>query len=61
MKNKQKTSVQISNDLHNDLKSFCKANGYKLSGVVEMGIKSFISGSKSFIEEKQKNKQLLQG
>lgn len=59
MKKNKKTSVQISSKLHDDLKIFCEQNGYKMSGVVEIGIKSFISGSKGFSPE-MKNTQLLQ-
>jgi hypothetical protein len=43
---KKKTSVQISEDIHKELKLICENNGYKLSGFVENLAKAAISGSK---------------
>lgn len=45
-KNKsEKWSIQISKDLAEYLKNFCKENGYTMSGFVEISIIQKISGS----------------
>ncbi len=46
MKNKSdKWSIQISKNLYECLKTYCKDRGYKISGFVEKSIKHTISGS----------------
>lgn len=44
-KHQEKWSIQISSDMKNILKTFCKQHGYKMSGFVEIAILSKISGS----------------
>lgn len=44
-KQEDKWSIQISKKLKTDVKKFCEANGYKLSGYIECAIHKAISGS----------------
>lgn len=42
----KKTSVQISENVHGELKRLCEEQGYKLSGYLDKILKSAITGSK---------------
>lgn len=44
-KKSDKWSIQISKNLYECLKVYCKDRGYKISGFVEKSIKHTISGS----------------
>ena len=44
--NDTKTSIQISNTVHEQLKLICEENGYKMSGFVEKVVRAAISGSR---------------
>lgn len=52
---KKKTSIQISDNVHEELKRLCEENGYKLSGFVEKLIRTAVSGSR------KQSQQILNG
>ncbi len=52
-----KWSIQISRDLYDCLRTYCKDRGYKISGLVEQSIKQTITGS--ILAENKKIMDLL--
>ena len=47
MTKKDKWSIQISKDIHDKLKDFCREKGYTMCVFVERAIMSHITGSTS--------------
>jgi len=40
------TSIQVSKNLHNELRTYCKKNGLKMQWLVEKLIKEELNGTK---------------
>ena len=54
----KKISIQLTEDIHTELKKYCDKRGLKLNRFIEMSLKESITGS---IDQEDKLKKLLLG
>ena len=56
---KEYTTLQITKSLADDLKKFCSSHGATMSGIAEVAIKTFITGSIEMEAKKESMPSIL--